>query len=244
MKDFKHPKIPIIKCFDSIDSTMSLSEKNLQKYDKHSLIIACSQDNGRGRKGNNWVSPLGGLWFNLNLKHISQQKGFTLFLGYCIMKAINQLLQTQAFQIKWPNDIYLNNQKICGLICSQFPQHYTTLIGVGINTNITNPQSLNELNANSILLLTNKHIENEIYLSQIIDTILTELPLFEHKGLSHFLLYYQEHDYLHDKNICVTNPNSEICGVYQGINEDGALVLKQSNAETSIHYAGSILIKG
>ncbi|MDD4155045.1 MAG: biotin--[acetyl-CoA-carboxylase] ligase [Candidatus Cloacimonetes bacterium] len=241
MNNFSHPLIPHTLYFKSIESTMSYSEQHLLNYDNHSLVITKIQTNGRGRKGNQWNSPNGGLWFNLNLKHISSQKGFTLFLGYCITKALNKLLNTNNFQIKWPNDIYLQNKKICGLICSQFPQYHTTLIGVGINTNIKNKKYFTNLNANSILNITNIVLDNTLYLNKILDTIFSEINNFESQGIDYFLEYYQQYDFLKNKKINVINQNETYSGLYYGINQDGALMIITNNL-ISNHYSGSIEI--
>ena len=175
--------IKYIEHYETLDSTMALAEMYIhqQKYDDHFLIIANQQTNARGRKGNDWHSDIGGLWFNLVLNHVSEQKTFTLFIGLCILKSLIELCNNDDFRIKWPNDIYLYDKKICGLMCSQFSKFHKTNIGIGINTNNDTPPLEH---SGSLIKLLSIRIDNEIYLQKIVDTILNYLPIFEKYGLS------------------------------------------------------------
>ena len=214
---------------------MALAEEyiNAGKYPSHFVIIAEEQTQGRGRKATDWQSSPGGLWCNLVLDHISTQRSFTLYIGYCITKALNELAKTENFKSKWPNDIYLNNHKICGVICSQYEHQHKTSIGIGINTNTfcTPYPSVRE-----ILDIT---IPNNIYLDKIINNIIENLSEFELYGLDYFLDYYKKHDFLQDKVISVISGKKTFHGKYSGINEDGALLL-HSQDEVKPIYSGSI----
>ena len=238
--------IKYIETYQTLESTKDLSEKYIleKKYNDHFLIIAESQSQGKGRKGNDWLSPVGGLWFNLVLKFVSEQKSFTLFAGYCVLKSLIELFEIyfkssiiSDFKIKWPNDIYLFEKKICGLICSQYFQFGMTNIGIGINTNIRN---MPELKYDSILNLLNKEIDNKIYLTKIINKIFENLPIYEAKGLSLFNDYYKEHDFLKNKQIKIISGIHAYDGLYQGIDTDGALLLKEKDETIRTIYSGSV----
>jgi BirA family biotin operon repressor/biotin-[acetyl-CoA-carboxylase] ligase len=136
-----------------------------------------------------------------------------------------------GLQIKWPNDIYLQNHKICGLICSQHAQYHKTSIGIGIKTNILN-------DIPSILSLLNLKINNETYLNTITAQILDNLPAFEQQGLSLFHDFYTTHDYLIGKHIKIDNQQ----GLYAGINNDGAILLKTEDCQIKTIYSGSVEI--
>lgn len=251
MNHFSHPLVKYIEIFSIIDSTFSLSERYIKekKYEGNFLIIAEQQSNGRGRKGNQWISNEGGLWFNLNLAFISAQAGFTLFIGYCIAKSLNKLLDCSYFKIKWPNDIYYYDVKVCGIICSQYLQFNKTLIGVGINTNNIIAETQN-INANSIKDLTGKYYPNEIYLETLLTTISEEIQLFSESGVNYFIDSYNDYDYLKGKIITITNysQTSEksdvaiISGVYKGISTDGALIINSEGVNQAV-YSGSVILK-
>ena len=224
-----------IEKYEILPSTKELAEQYIisNKYNETFVILAKTQTLGVGRKDNFWHSPRGGLWFSLVLKHISTQKSFTLFVGYCVLKALNEITKNK-FEIKWPNDIYLLNNKICGLICSQYERFGMTHIGVGINTN-------NEETSNyaSIKKKLNKSLDNSIYLSAIISNILELLPVFEEKGLLLFENYYKEHDYLKNKKLTIESGNTIYTGLYKGIGKDGSLLIEQ-NSKIEHVYSGTV----
>ena len=275
-----HPFIKHIETYKSIDSTKDLAEKYIisKKYDDHFLIIAESQTQGKGRKGNDWYSPKGGLWFSLVLNYISQQKCFTLFIGYCVLKTLKDILSTPhkkyvnnksfleypdrdyrfveggeggeywSFKIKWPNDIYLNDNKICGIICSQHIQHNMTNIGIGINTNI--PISVKEISDfpenpekyyTSIKSILNIEIDNHTYLSTILVNIFSFLPLFEKQGISLFYDDFQKFDFLKDRYIKIYSGNDFYEGLYQGIDLDGNLLLKNKEGQIINILSGTVV---
>ncbi|MCL2064563.1 MAG: biotin--[acetyl-CoA-carboxylase] ligase [Candidatus Cloacimonetes bacterium] len=236
-------QIPHIESYKTIDSTKDLAEKYIisQKYEEHFLIIAENQTQGKGRKGNDWLSPQGGLWFSLVLNHISQKKAFTLFIGFCVLNALNELC-TDQFKIKWPNDIYLQDKKVCGIICSQHSQYNKTNIGIGINTNIKNIPDTFPSYSGSIMNLLDIEIDNKIYLSKILENIFQSLPYFEKQGINQFFDEYKKFDYLIDKKIKIISDSEQHEGVYKGIDKDGSLLLIDFEGNVKTIYSGSVIV--
>jgi BirA family biotin operon repressor/biotin-[acetyl-CoA-carboxylase] ligase len=219
---------------------MQLAERYIQegKYDDHFLIIASVQEAGRGRNGNDWSSPLGGLWCNLVLDHISEQKAFTLYIGYCILRALNEM-HTPIFQIKWPNDIFLQGKKVCGLICSQYEKQHRTSIGFGINTNCSGDFG-SLANAGSIKDILKVEIDNQIYIDRIVSFILSGLAEYESQGAEVFRAYFEKYDYLHAKDIRVVAGGETWTGRYKGIDDDGSLMIRAVDGDIQRIYSGSV----
>jgi len=222
--------------FTHLPSTADLAETYIHAnlYNTHFIITAKTQASGRGRKGNDWLSPPGGLWFNLVLHHTTTQKCFTLYTGYCVLKTLITLTNNDAFRIKWPNDIYLHNKKIAGIICSQFTQQGKISIGIGVNTNCTISGK-----AGAIKDLLHVEIDNQVYLNGIVSAVLQELVDFEKIGLPLFYHYYSQHDLLYNKHITIDTGENAYKGLYNGINKDGGLLLKTQHGIVDI-YTGSV----
>jgi BirA family biotin operon repressor/biotin-[acetyl-CoA-carboxylase] ligase len=105
------------------------------------VIIAEEQSGGIGRMGRAWVSPSGGIWITIVLKprvpidHIFM---ITMAGSIAIARAIRKEFDLGAL-IKWPNDIFIGNKKVAGLLLELAAEadsvHYC-LLSIGIDVNV------------------------------------------------------------------------------------------------------------
>ncbi len=132
--------------FDAIDSTNKYALENIQNLTDYSVISAKHQTEGRGRKGRKWISTKGeNLYFSLLLKspkiELSEISGIPQLMGLAIYKALITSEVKDAW-IKWPNDVYVNNKKICGILCeSRFKGSGIDGLVVGVGVNVNTPLS-------------------------------------------------------------------------------------------------------
>lgn len=106
------------------------------------VIIAEEQTGGIGRLGRSWVSPAGGVWITIVLKPdipINRVFMVTMAGSVAVARAIRKEFDLGAL-IKWPNDIYIGDNKVAGLILELFAEadqiHYC-LLSIGVDVNIT-----------------------------------------------------------------------------------------------------------
>ena len=151
---------------DTVDSTNSEAKRRILKIDNLSVVSALEQTSGRGQLGNVWTSKAGeNLTFSIVLKFADQN----IWLNVHDQSVINELtslsvvdfLGTHGIEakIKWPNDIYVGNKKICGILIenSLSGSHINhSVIGIGLNinqrnfdVNLLNPISMTQLTGNS-----------------------------------------------------------------------------------------------
>ena len=104
------------------------------------VIVAETQEGGRGRMKRVWNSPKGGLWFSIILRpQIDPQYAtqITLLTGVTVAKALRKLYETEKVMIKWPNDLLLDGKKICGILSEMRLDENGNVdyavVGVGIN---------------------------------------------------------------------------------------------------------------
>ncbi|MBQ9945033.1 MAG: biotin--[Clostridia bacterium] len=99
-------------------------------------VLADFQTKGRGRLGRDFYSPRGGLYFSVSYPLLGSEKNIpflTLLAGLAVSEAISELTGT-ATEIKWPNDIYLNQKKLGGILCELVSAGSLTVVaGIGIN---------------------------------------------------------------------------------------------------------------
>lgn len=225
--------------FDEVTSTNDIIKNLCTRPNEQYVVCAKKQTNGRGRMGRKWQSLEGNLFFSLALNVDMQSLGmFILMCDLTLCHIIRHLQPTAAVQIKWPNDVLLNNAKVSGMLLEKGPADYL-IIGIGVNLiwhpttsdiaypttslkdtgiNITAKQFLklflSQFTKNSVLLETKKGCD-----------VLRNQWLGYVKGLGKIVTIHQE--------------NKEISGVFKGIDENGYLMLENETGICQIR-AGDV----
>ncbi|WP_339686768.1 biotin--[acetyl-CoA-carboxylase] ligase [Gimesia maris] len=107
-----------------------------------SLVLTGNQTAGRGRGSNSWWSPEGGLTFSLVVDtrvlqiQLEQQPLIALATGLAVCETLEKHLSDYSLQLKWPNDVYLQQKKVAGILVeTAASQPGLVVIGVGVNLN-------------------------------------------------------------------------------------------------------------
>lgn len=144
-----------IIAFDTLDSTnleaqrqwrQARGEGGQEKKREPLLITARTQHGGLGRSGRHWLSPAGGLWMSLLWPvrgSLADYQAAPLVAGLATAEAIDEVCGL-ACQIKWPNDLLLEQRKLVGILCqgeldssdaNENSGGSAIIIGIGINAN-------------------------------------------------------------------------------------------------------------
>ena len=171
-------KFKIFK-FANVTSTNDVAI-NLIKEKKidFGCVYADIQTKGRGTQGKKWISNKGNLFMTLffPLKgNFPPFNEFSIINSIIVSDVIKHYCENGDMNLKFPNDVFLNKKKICGLL-----QELITLnnkkfliIGIGINV-VANPEINNTYKATNILFETNKKLN----LKEIIDLIISSYEKF------------------------------------------------------------------
>ena len=153
---------------NAIDSTNEYIKKNRDFLSEKDLcVITFNQTEGKGQRGNTWVSEPGSnlcisLYFSdLNIS-FKDQFNLNMLVSLKIIDILNSLF-LKNLKIKWPNDILAENKKISGILIETFSKKNIikdVIIGIGINVNQIDFNDL--INATSISLLTKKKYDLNI----------------------------------------------------------------------------------
>lgn len=191
-------------------STNTYSLNNINSYPKPTVISCELQTGGRGRFGRKWLSKIA---TDLTSSLIYQlPANFNLsILPLIVAVAVNRLLKHYQVknQIKWPNDIYSNGNKICGILVENVlrNQQNNVVIGIGLD-NIGNWER-NQLLANLVREVDNSLREYQLF----------GFPLLRREWLDN-CIHHQAH-------ITLTQDNQLIAqGMHCDISETGELVIK------------------
>jgi BirA family biotin operon repressor/biotin-[acetyl-CoA-carboxylase] ligase len=136
--------VAAVEAHDELPSTNNLALELAGRDDVPCplLVVAKRQTAGRGRGHNAWWSSDGALTFSLlldtsrlELRQASWPQA-SLATGLAVFEALREFAPGEPFGLKWPNDVFLRQRKVCGvLVESPQPAGGRLVVGVGINVN-------------------------------------------------------------------------------------------------------------
>lgn len=133
---------PIIHLKETISTNSDLkSLVSEQKLEEGTILATSFQTAGRGQRGNSWESEQGkNLTFSMLLYPLSITISEQFILSQVVSLGIKKTLDkyTEGITIKWPNDIYWNEKKICGILIENALSENSflhSIIGIGLNIN-------------------------------------------------------------------------------------------------------------
>ena len=147
--------------FESVTSTNDVAINLIQKKKKkEGYIYSHAQTNGRGQYGKKWISQKGNLFgsifFQLK-KHYPSFSEFSLINPVIISDVIKYFCKGKNISIKWPNDIFINEKKVCGILQELVTSNSKKFLIVGIGINIvSSPNFQSKYQATNIFLETKK----------------------------------------------------------------------------------------
>lgn len=134
---------PEITVLDSCRSTSS-EFTSPDRFRHGSVIATREQTAGRGQRGNSWEAEPGkNLTFSMLLRperlHAARQFELSMVVSLAIADAVDALLPRGIHtMVKWPNDIYIGMEKVCGILIENRlsgPFIEYSIAGIGININ-------------------------------------------------------------------------------------------------------------
>jgi len=216
--------------------------------DEGTLIIAERQSAGKGRLGREWFSPVGGIWLSVILypqlspSYISR---ITLMTAVVVVKAIKMCTQIEP-QIKWPNDILINEKKVCGILTemsAELDMINWVVVGIGINVNIDHQKFPEDIQENTISLkeVSGKEILRVKLAQSFLRVFEKYYDKLKRKEFSSILKEWKLYSHTLGKKIKVDMGERIITGEAVDINEEGELILKKEDDELVEIISGTIV---
>ena len=232
--------------FPTIDSTNTLAVNMAEQGAEHGTVIhADRQTGGRGRGGRQFESPAGGLYFSLILRpalDVSVLPLITLAAGACLCASIREIAAVPVM-MKWPNDLYLHERKLAGILTESGPirrgRADFVVIGVGLNVTTTPEQFSSELRRKSISLaacsIDSVDFTRPTSCPQVeveVDTLLPLLVKALHRASQRLgedreqlLAQWRAFDYLRGRQLHYVRRDNEISATGIGLAEDGQYII-------------------
>lgn len=215
-----------VTILDQVDSTNSHVLQHIAQFPHQSLLGCNWQSAGRGRFGRTWLARIAA---DITLSYVyilPLQFNLALLPAICAV-AINRLLKNHSLsnQIKWPNDIYRQKQKVAGVLVENVVrnQHNHVVIGIGLD--------------NFAQLARNKLVAD---LTLSLDAVLQEFNLFGFALLRREWLDNCLH--LH-KTVIIKQAGVEIArGIHKDLGSDGQLIIESSSTLKSFSSSAISLV--
>ena len=235
-------------------STSTLAKEWGCEEGRHaSMVIASNQTQGRGRRGRSWLTHSGGLAFSLFLKPPELKPmaatAYTFLAGAALVEASGG---EQPVYSKWPNDILIRRDrdtygKVAGILV-EAASHEGEMQGlvVGIGMNVQDPVGGFPADlpwASSLELAQETRILDFFeLLASSLERWLT--PLNAYENLTKALEVLDKKSVLAGKNIHVRDGDQLVEGLFAGVAEDGALLLRLNDGQILRILTGDVIFEG
>lgn len=236
----------LVRIFQKTDSTNNEAKRLAENgYFSRSVIAADMQTSGRGRLGRSFYSPeRTGLYFTVTIPLNFPLEDITLLTpaaAVAVHRILSKLTYKKLF-IKWVNDIYCENKKICGILAEALTDSKTNklaavAVGIGINLSTKDfPDDISDI-ASSL------SIENADK-NKIAADIANELFAFaENISAREFIPEYRASSCVTGKNIYFIQGEQKQNARALDIDEDGGLVVLLESGETTTLRGGEISVR-
>ena len=219
---------------DSTNTYLSSINKHLPEG---SVVWAIDQTNGRGQNKNKWESePDKNLTFSILLYPTFLPAIKQFYMSKVVALAVFDFisLHTDNVSIKWPNDIYVSDKKISGILLENVIEKTNlkqTIAGIGINLNQTKFAS-SAPNPVSLSQLTGLKYNIEGTLAEVTELIEYRYLLLKNKDLQTVDLNYNEAMFRFRKPSIYTSEGKSFEGTIMGVEPTGELVIKDKAGNT------------
>lgn len=230
-----------------VASTQDELKKIRQKAQDGTVLLAETQDSGRGRVARRWFSPLGGIWMSLLLKPTwsKSHQILPLAFGAALTKAIRDTTGISTC-LKWPNDVTVQSRKVAGILSEAIYEGdklSSLIVGVGVNANVRTTMLPKELAGTTTSLSQELSIDvdRNLLTLRILEEMDNTYRVFEAgKGIE-LLNDVRQVCSTIGKKVEITTSEGSFKGEAQDIGGAGELIVRLRNGETAQFYAGDVI---
>ena len=241
-----------IQWYSSLKSTNEEMKKELEENNKlksYSIIATNYQTHGVGRFNRKWISTSNAnLCFSIFIQSNTDIKNIPS-LTMCVALGVNDFLKSHNIKskLKWPNDVMVNNRKICGILSEHvdIPKKDLkgVIIGIGLNINMTsNEVEKIDQPATSMLLECNRSFDLKDTLKDLCEHLIFWIKKWEiNSSFTSIKKYWIKNSIAIGDFISVRDQQNQISGKLNGYGDYGELLIN-SNGKIKTIWSGDIEI--
>ena len=237
--------------FDETESTNEeiISRAN-QGASEGTLAVALKQTKGQGRSGRSFFSPnAGNLYMSFLLRPLSStpMSLLTPAAAVATRRAINRVLGIST-QIKWVNDLYLDDKKVCGIIAKAMniddANRMYVVIGIGINVHTPNEEIPDDIPNYGTLLDYSTNLEQEDIIPKLCAALYSEyMKIYTDIDDVDFMNEYRSASNVIGKEVTYISGDKQIKVTVCDIDDEGSLIVTDENGNNVKYRDGEIRIK-
>lgn len=237
--------MPKIIELDETESTNLYIRKNLEAFNSFDVVTAKRQTNGRGRLGRVWESPPESLFMSMLIKDITVDIACRLPI-ICAAAALKAIYNVYGFLpdlgIKWPNDLVLSSNKICGILCESVSlgDNFNVICGIGVNIGGDKAyfKKINLEHADSLQSLTGKIIPP----SALCREIASQIQNLYACNFTEIVNFYKNYCITLNKTVIIEKDGKSITAFAVDIDDKGNLIC--DNNGIFVVNAGEVSVRG
>ena len=232
----------MIKHLKEVNSTSTYIKEHINELTNFDIVSAEHQTSGKGRTGHSWEDTNNeNILMSILIKEPSIIESYSILsiaLGVIVFKYLTNYLPPKAISLKWPNDVYVNGQKICGILLEgKLPEY--VIVGIGLNVN---QKAFSVDNATSLSLETEYEFKIDNIRELFFKHLISELSLFS-KNKDRYVAEFNRHNYLKDKEISFNRNGKQEQGVAGDVNLNGSLSVSINRKIENVFFDEVSLIR-
>ena len=233
-----------VKVYWQIQSTnTTLLRQAAEGAPDYSVCLAETQRAGRGRRGRDWCSPLGGnIYFSLLKRFdggMGTLAGLSLVVGVALLDALHDC-GVAGIGLKWPNDVLADDGKLAGILVElggEFLGPCFAVIGIGINLRLPEDAAIDQPCVDLTRLCAGTPPLRNHLIARLLARMITALDRFAAAGFSPFQPDYARHDLLAGRGVRVQAADGSRDGIAVGVDARGALRVRDGSTVRSYDSA-------
>lgn len=227
--------------YNTTDSTNTRAIELAKTIDGNILVAAEEQTNGKGRQGKSFYSPAeSGVYFSIVIRpegELTDVVFVTSAAAVAVAKTIEEMTDLDP-KIKWVNDIYINNKKVCGILVQSIIKNgRVSGLCVGIGVNINTAEFPKDIGARAGSL--GEEIDRNVFVANVTEKMLEFASDIDDRA---YLDYYRKKSCVIGKEIKYYENNMEHFAKAIGIDDNANLIVIE-NGQTKNLSSGEITVR-